>query len=129
MKFTDWYWCNKEGLTVLNPVEIDEIRKDSDSITLYAPCRPKITRFDTVDTAQLTINISSPPTGRAVYQDMALQRCSKKRPEFEINRVSDIRYTELTGRSSLPPAWSFGLWLTTSFTTNYDEGTVNSFVE
>lgn len=39
------------------------------------------------------------------------------------------RYTRLTGRPALPPAWSFGLWLTTSFTTDYDEGTVNSFVD
>ena len=31
------------------------------------------------------------------------------------------RYTRLTGRPALPPAWSFGLWLTTSFTTDYDE--------
>lgn len=38
------------------------------------------------------------------------------------------KYTRLTGRPSLPPAWSFGLWLTTSFTTNYDEETVTSFV-
>jgi len=37
-------------------------------------------------------------------------------------------YTGLTGRPALPPAWSFGLWLTTSFTTSYDEETVNSFV-
>ena len=39
------------------------------------------------------------------------------------------RYTALTGRPALPPAWSFGLWLTTSFTTDYDEGTVTSFIE
>jgi len=39
------------------------------------------------------------------------------------------RYTRLTGRPALPPAWSFGLWLTTSFTTNYDEQTVNSFID
>jgi alpha-D-xyloside xylohydrolase len=39
------------------------------------------------------------------------------------------RYTQLTGRSALPPAWSFGLWLTTSFTTQYDEPTVTSFVD
>ena len=37
-------------------------------------------------------------------------------------------YTDLTGKPSLPPAWSFGLWLSTSFLTNYDEDTVNSFV-
>ncbi|RCX12539.1 alpha-D-xyloside xylohydrolase [Anaerobacterium chartisolvens] len=38
-------------------------------------------------------------------------------------------YTILTGRPALPPAWSFGLWLTTSFTTSYDETTVNSFID
>lgn len=39
------------------------------------------------------------------------------------------RYTRLTGRPVLPPAWSFGLWLTTSFTTDYDEKTVTSFLD
>lgn len=39
------------------------------------------------------------------------------------------KYTTLTGKPSLPPAWTFGLWLSTSFTTNYNEETVNSFVD
>ncbi|HEX8629108.1 MAG TPA: alpha-xylosidase [Catenuloplanes sp.] len=39
------------------------------------------------------------------------------------------RYTALTGRPALPPAWSFGLWLSTSFTTSYDEETVMGFVD
>jgi alpha-D-xyloside xylohydrolase len=34
------------------------------------------------------------------------------------------RYTALTGRPALPPRWSFGLWLSTSFLTDYDEPTV-----
>ncbi|MDO5144882.1 MAG: alpha-xylosidase [bacterium] len=37
-------------------------------------------------------------------------------------------YTAMTGRPALPPAWSFGLWLSTSFTTNYDEKTTSSFI-
>ncbi len=37
-------------------------------------------------------------------------------------------YTALTGRPPLLPAWSFGLWLSTSFTTNYDEATTSSFI-
>ncbi len=54
--------------------------------------------------------------------------------EYFVIGGSDLKdvihnYTTLTGRPSLPPAWSFGLWLTTSFTTNYDEQTVSSFVD
>ncbi|MDO4463912.1 MAG: alpha-xylosidase [Bacillota bacterium] len=39
-----------------------------------------------------------------------------------------VRYTDLTGKPSLPAPWTFGLWLSTSFTTSYDEETVMSFV-
>lgn len=39
------------------------------------------------------------------------------------------RYTDLTGKPGLPAPWTFGLWLSTSFTTNYDEKTVTSFVD
>lgn len=38
-------------------------------------------------------------------------------------------YTLLTGRPALPPPWTFGLWLSTSFTTQYNEQTVNEFLE
>jgi len=38
-------------------------------------------------------------------------------------------YTALTGRPALPPAWTFGLWLSTSFKTNYDEETTGSFID
>ena len=39
------------------------------------------------------------------------------------------KYAELAGKPALPPAWSFGLWLTTSFTTDYDEATTSSFIQ
>jgi alpha-D-xyloside xylohydrolase len=38
------------------------------------------------------------------------------------------KLTQLTGRPALPPAWSFGLWLSTSFTTSYDEQTCTGFI-
>lgn len=38
-------------------------------------------------------------------------------------------YTSLTGKPALPPIWSFGLWLSTSFTTQYDEETVTHFID
>lgn len=37
-------------------------------------------------------------------------------------------YTDLTGKPALPPAYSFGLWLSTSFTTDYNENLINSFI-
>jgi alpha-D-xyloside xylohydrolase len=39
------------------------------------------------------------------------------------------RLTALTGRPALPPAWSFGLWLSTSFTTDYDEKNCSTFLD
>ncbi len=39
------------------------------------------------------------------------------------------RYTALTGRPAQVPAWSYGLWLSTSFTTDYDEATVSGFID
>lgn len=38
-------------------------------------------------------------------------------------------YTDLTGKTPLVPDWSYGLWLSTSFTTDYDEKTVLEFVD
>lgn len=40
-----------------------------------------------------------------------------------------LKYTKLTGRAPAVPEWSYGLWLSTSFTTDYDEKTVLSFVD
>ena len=50
---------------------------------------------------------------------------------FGGNSVADVlvSYTDLTGKPALPPAYSFGLWLSTSFTTSYDEETVSSFID
>ena len=52
---------------------------------------------------------------------------------FFINgpKLKDVlrRYTDLTGKPGLPAPWTFGLWLSTSFTTNYDEETVMGFID
>jgi alpha-D-xyloside xylohydrolase len=46
-------------------------------------------------------------------------------------KLTDVldNYTSLTGKPAMVPAWSFGLWLSTSFTTAYDEGTVTKFID
>lgn len=50
---------------------------------------------------------------------------------FGGNSIAEVisHYTDLTGKPSLPPAYTFGLWLTTSFVTDYDEKTVTSFID
>lgn len=40
-----------------------------------------------------------------------------------------MNYTTMTGKPGLPPNWSFGLWLSSSFITDYDENTVMSFID
>jgi alpha-D-xyloside xylohydrolase len=54
--------------------------------------------------------------------------------DFMVIGAADMKgalktYAALTGRPALPPAWSFGLWLSSSFTTDYDEQTVLSFID
>ncbi|KAI0540275.1 glycoside hydrolase family 31 protein [Xylaria digitata] len=73
--------------------------------------------------------------------EIGSERCSRVQTSVEAQRLKwyiiygptpkDVlrRYSILTGKSGKVPSWSFGLWLTTSFTTNYDEATVNSFLE
>lgn len=39
------------------------------------------------------------------------------------------KFNKLMGGGTLPPAWTFGLWLSTSFTTDYSEKTVMSFID
>ncbi|ESK85894.1 alpha-xylosidase [Moniliophthora roreri MCA 2997] len=39
------------------------------------------------------------------------------------------RYTRMTGRPPLLPSWTFGLWLSTSFLTDYDSDTVSGFLQ
>lgn len=50
---------------------------------------------------------------------------------FGGSSIGDVirTYTSLTGKPALPPAYSFGLWLSTSFVTNYNEETVTSFID
>lgn len=38
-------------------------------------------------------------------------------------------YVRMTGRPALPPTWTYGLYLSTSFTTSYDQDTVSGFLQ
>lgn len=80
-------------------------------------------------------------TAGKVELEIGSERCSRVQTSVEGQRLKwyliygptpkDVlrRYSVLTGKPGKVPSWSFGLWLSTSFTTNYDEATVNSFLE
>jgi alpha-glucosidase (family GH31 glycosyl hydrolase) len=40
-------------------------------------------------------------------------------------KAAIANYSALTGKASLPPAWSFGLWLSVSLCAEFDEGAAN----
>ncbi|KAK7544496.1 alpha-xylosidase [Phyllosticta citribraziliensis] len=77
-----------------------------------------------------------------VSLEIGSERCSRVQKSVEGQRLKWYiiygpsgpkevltKYAILTGRAGKLPAWSFGLWLTTSFTTDYDEATVTHFLE
>ncbi|KFA47785.1 hypothetical protein S40293_09032 [Stachybotrys chartarum IBT 40293] len=76
-----------------------------------------------------------------VELEIGSERCTRVQTSVEGQRIKWYiiygptpkevlkKYSILTGKPGKVPTWSFGLWLTTSFTTNYDEATVNSFLE
>ncbi|KAI5861372.1 glycoside hydrolase family 31 protein [Durotheca rogersii] len=80
-------------------------------------------------------------TSARVEYEVGSERCCRVQTSVEGQRLKWYiiygptpkevlyRYSVLTGRPNTVPSWSYGLWLTTSFTTNYDEETVSSFLE
>ena len=80
------------------------------------------------DTGRVSFEVGTENVSRTAFSVQG------ERLEYYLFGGEDIasvieRYTALTGRPSLPPPWSFGLWLSTSFTTEYDEETVSSFID
>ncbi|MDK2991795.1 MAG: alpha-D-xyloside xylohydrolase [Clostridiales bacterium] len=80
------------------------------------------------DTGRVSYEIASEVVSRVQFS------VSGEKLDYMLIGGDDLKgvlenYTALTGRPALPPAWSFGLWLSTSFTTDYDEKTVNSFID
>ena len=66
---------------------------------------------------KVSFEVGSEAVGQVQFsvEDQTLEYFVVARPHAR--RTCCARYTALTGRPALPPAWSFGLWLTTSFTT------------
>lgn len=80
-------------------------------------------------------------TPDAIDLEIGSERCSRLQTAVQGQRLKwylihgpspkDVlrKYALLTGAPGKPPAWSYGLWLSTSFTTSYDDRTVTHFLE
>ncbi len=75
----------------------------------------------------VSFEVCSEKTG---YVSMSIEGEQLRYHLFYGKTPSDIieLYTDLTGKPALPPAWSFGLWLSTSFKPMYDEETVTDMI-
>ena len=80
------------------------------------------------DTSDVSFEVASEKVERVQFscegETLAYYIIYGKKPKGTLDL-----YTAMTGRPPLLPAWSFGLWLSTSFTTNYDEATATSFID
>jgi alpha-D-xyloside xylohydrolase len=126
MKFTDGYWHMRAGVTPHFPVQVHEVEVEPDALIVYLTNRgygvfvnhPERVSFEVGSEKVERVQFSVP--GESLDYFLIYGPSPK---------AVLTRYTALTGRPALPPAWSFGLWLSTSFTTNYDEATVTSFIQ
>ncbi|KAF9460439.1 glycosyl hydrolases family 31-domain-containing protein [Collybia nuda] len=84
---------------------------------IFVPC-PGFVTFEVQSERTTRVNIAVP------YESLSAYLIHGPTPAAIMER-----YSLLTGRPALPPPWTFGLFLSTSFTTSYDEKTVNEFLE
>ena len=155
MKFGNGCWLQKEGIECFAPQEAYFVNKNDHEVVICAPTHGQSVDIWNEDggtsTDQSYKNIPFYLTDKGygvfvnssdkVFFEVGTEQVTKVKfsvkgeslDYFVINgpTMKDVlkRYTHLTGKPSLPASWTYGLWLSTSFTTNYDEETVMSFVD
>lgn len=60
MKFTDGYWNVKEHVTIYNPMEVRDVKKEPGRLTVYAACKKVRHRGDTLNEPLITVEYFSP---------------------------------------------------------------------
>jgi len=65
MKVNDGYWLIRDGWRVLHPVDVLDVATTADSVTVTALTRAYTGRGAELNTATLTVRLSSPAPGPA----------------------------------------------------------------
>ncbi|MEM4169683.1 MAG: hypothetical protein QXY99_06320 [Thermoproteota archaeon] len=60
MRFTEGFWRMRPGVTPHYPVQVQEVKAEPDSLTVYAATRRVAHRADTISLPLLTIRFTSP---------------------------------------------------------------------
>ncbi|EUJ28506.1 alpha-glucosidase [Listeria floridensis FSL S10-1187] len=128
---------------VKNGQTVDIINKDGGTgseqsyknIPFYLACKPGINGKDGLYYG-VFVNHSQPVSFEIASENVHRVQFSTEGEHLEYYIVAgksakDVlgKFNKLTGGGTLPPAWTFGLWLSTSFTTDYSEETVMKFID
>lgn len=128
---------------IKNGQTIDIINKDGGTgseqayknIPFYLACKPGVNDSDGIYYG-VFVNESQPVSFEVASENVQRVQFSTEGEHLEYYVIAgetakDVlgTFNKLTGKSTLPPAWTFGLWLSTSFTTDYSEETVMKFID
>ncbi|MFV0560254.1 MAG: alpha-xylosidase [Enterococcus sp.] len=128
---------------VKNGQTVDIINKDGGTgseqsyknIPFYLACKPGVGSSAGVYYG-VFVNQSQPVSFEFASENVQRVQFSTEGEHLEYfivagDSAKDVlgKFNKLTGGGTLPPAWTFGLWLSTSFTTDYSEETVMKFID
>lgn len=127
---------------VKNGQSVDIINKDGGTgseqsyknIPFYLACKPGMGKSEGTYYG-VFVNHSQPVSFEFASENVQRVQFSTEGEHLEYfviagDSAKDVlgKFNKLTGGGTLPPAWTFGLWLSTSFTTDYSEETVMKFI-
>lgn len=128
---------------IKNGQTIDIINKDSGTgseqsyknIPFYLACKPGLGKRNG-QYYGVFVNHSQPVSFEIASENVSRVQFSTEGEHLEYYIIAGKspknvvgKFNKLMGGGATPPAWTFGLWLSTSFTTDYSEETVMKFID
>lgn len=105
------------------------------NIPFYLACKPGLKKQDGLYYG-VFVNHSQPVSFEIASENVQRVQFATEGEHLEYFVIAGAsakevlgKFNKLTGGGTLPPAWTFGLWLSTSFTTDYSEETVMKFID